>query len=478
MGYIRESDIFINDIRKIGSLPYNGIKSIAIASLGFIILGDSIGGKLYILEEETLYLFYQSDNNEPISNIVLINDLQYMISLGGKIEIITLNIIPPSILDSSPFVRSGIGKLMKLDPVMVPNPSFYGVGTYGTGVFGGELMVARPVGILDYIKAKFIKKGGSVSIGKAIRILDLENEIITDMISIEDTGNIVIATSIGRIFSCSKELVIAYLTGNRTVYVDVHNGVGVSNSNSKDFIYALYKKAVEVNKDKEIEKWKFASNVVAITNKQVIGEFIGPIIHVKEDLGFWKQILWTEIKPNNTDIIINIRNGNSSEELLAAPWKLGFRSNMEEINPIIRELNKYTINGQYLQLKVKMITKTKDITPIMANVTMKYSTKQASYFFTTKFSFEKNSNPNSGLLIANITEPQNTEVRIGITSKNSSDWKDYQVISPDKLFELTDENMQNMKVGIKFISYDDVNIPEVAEFALFIGGEKIKILNK
>ena len=473
MGYIKENEAFINDIRMIGSLPYNGIKSIAVTSLGFIILGDAIGGKLYILEGEALYLLYQSDNNEPISNIVLINDLQYMISLGGKIEIITLNISPPTEISSS-FSQSGIGRLMKLDPVIVDIIR----NEYGAPGGTGQLKRAVPVGILDYIKAKFIKKGGSVSIGKAIRILDLENEIITDMISIEDTGNIVIATSIGRIFSFSKELIIAYLTGNRTVYTDVHNGVGVSNSNSKDYIYALYKKVVEVNKDREIEKWKFASKAVAMVNEQVIGEFIGPIIHIKEDLGFWKQISWTEIKPDNTDIIINIRYGNSSEELLGAPWKLGFRSNMEEISPIIRDLNSYTINGQYLQLKVKMITKMKDTTPIMANVTMKYSTKQASYFFTTKFSFEKNSSPNNGLLVANMIEPPNTEVSIGITSKNSNDWKDYQIISPEKLFELTDENMQNIKVGVKFISYDDINVPEVSELAFFIGGEKIKILNK
>jgi len=210
--------------------------------------------------------------------------------------------------------------------------------------------------------------------------------------------------------------------------------------------------------------------------EQVIGEFLGPIIHVKEDLGFWKQIYWTETKPDNTDIIISIRSGNSSEELLNAPWKFSFISEIGEANPIVRNFNNITIKGQYLQLKVRMITKSKDITPIVSNVTIKYSTKQASYFFTTKFSFEKNSVPNNGLLVANITEPQNTEVKIGVNSTNSNDWEDYQVVDPDKLFTLTDSNMQNIKVGIKFISYD-TNIPEVAEFALFVGGEKVKILS-
>ena len=51
-----------------------------------------------------------------------------------------------------------------------------------------------------------------------------------------------------------------------------------------------------------------------------------------------------------------------------------------------------------------------------------------------------------------------------------------QVVSPEKLFTLTDSNIQNIKVGIKFVSYD-THIPEVAEFALFVGGEKVKILN-
>ena len=411
-------------MRKIlNSIPLNGIKSIAESNDGFI-LGDAISGKTYTLySNNTLSVTYQSGDNFPVNNIIAISNGKSLVSIGGKLDVI----LPDSLVEET--------------------------NSYYSGLFNS-----------------------SVSIGNAVTVLDLGDETIIDMIEIADSGNIVLSTSTGRIIACNKELINAYLTGNVTVYADVRNGFGVSNSASTDFMYSLYKKIAEVNENKEIEKWKFVSNAAPMACEQVIGEFLGPIIHVKEDLGFWKQIYWTETKPDNTDIIISIRSGNSSEELLNAPWKFSFISETGEASPIIRNFNNITIKGQYLQLKVRMITKSKDITPIVSNVTIKYSTKQASYFFTTKFSFEKNSVPNNGLLVANITEPQNTEVMIGVTSTNSNDWKDYRVVSPEKLFTLTDSNIQNIKVGIKFVSYD-THIPEVAEFALFVGGEKVKILS-
>jgi len=411
-------------MRKIlNSIPLNGVKSISSSQDG-LILGDASSGKIYTLyDNNTLSVIYQSGDSFPVNNIISISNSNSLVSIGGKLDVI--------------FNDSFITEENNRYSTLFNSP---------------------------------------VSIGNAVTVLDLGDETIIDMIEIEDTGNIVLSTSTGRIIACSKDLINAYLTGKVTVYADVRNGFGVSNSASTDFMYALYKKIAEVNENKEIEKWKFVSNAAPMISEQVIGEFIGPVIHVKEDLGFWKQIYWTETKPDDTDIIISIRSGNSTEELLVASWKYSFISDAGEVSPIIRNLNNITIKGQYLQLKVRMITKTKDITPIVSNVTIKYSTKQASYFFTTKFSFEKNSVPDNGLLVANITEPQNTEVKIGVNSTNSNDWEDYQVVDPDKLFTLTDSNMQNIKVGIKFISYD-TNIPEVAEFALFVGGEKVKILS-
>jgi len=406
----------------LNNIPLNGVKSCCQTNNG-LLLGDASNGNIYLLNGNNLSIFSKTGETQSVNNIISIDGENYFASMGGKLNI----------------------------------------------VFSNAYSIASNSSTFS----------NTVSIGNTATVLDLGDEIIMNMIEIPDTENIILSTSNGRILACNKSIANAYLTGEVTIYADARNGLGISNSASTEFMYALYKKIAEVNEDKEIEKWKFACNAVAIANEQVIGEFIGPILQVKEDLGFWKQIAWTETKPIGTDIVISLRSGNSVEDLLNEDWDLALVSKSGETNPIIRNLevgsNASAISGQYLQLKVKMITSANNITPIVANVSIKYSTKQASYFYTTKFSFEKNSNPNNGLLVANITEPLNTEVSIGVTSKNSNNWSDYQVVNPNELFTLTDQNMQNIKVGIKFVTYS-TNIPEVAEFALFIGGEKVKVL--
>lgn len=315
----------------------------------------------------------------------------------------------------------------------------------------------------------------TVSAGNLYEILDLGDETITDVISIEETSSILLATSLGRIISCGKDFLNAYMTGNKSIYANVKNGFGEeSNTCATAITYALYNKIAQINESKEIEKWKFEFDASAITEERIDAFFIGPILNVKEDLGFWKELIWQETKPNDTEIVISLRSGDTIDGLVNKDWQYAYSSNIGEGTTITRELNNTTLKGQYLQVKVDMSTNTQNVTPIVSDVTINYSTKQASYFFTTKFSMANNADTNRGMIVANITEPKNTEVKLGITNGTSVDWKDYQVISPDKFFEL--DNTESMKIGIKFISYDSY-IPEVAEFAVMVGGNIVKALN-
>lgn len=315
----------------------------------------------------------------------------------------------------------------------------------------------------------------SVSFGSSFKILDLpEDEYITDIIEKEDSGLILLSTTRGRIISCSDTTINSYLTGDRTIFVDVKDGFGLSNVSSTSVMYALYNKIAEVNEDREIVKWKFVTEPTAILVEKITGEFLSPVLFVREDLGFWNELIWDEIKPSDTDIVVSIKSGTSMEEILSKPWTYSFSSNVGETGTITRNLNTITLKGQYLQVRVEMTTNKSNTTPIVSNVTVKYSTKQASYFFSTKFTLAKDSMTDRGMFVATITEPQNTEVKFGLASKETSDWDDYTSYEPDKFFSL--ENIDDLKIGIKFISYDE-HVPEVAEFALILGGEKVKVLN-
>ena len=300
-----------------------------------------------------------------------------------------------------------------------------------------------------------------------------EDEYITFIMKDAAMGGIIMATSQGRILGCNSAIVNAYLTGDRTVYAEVSNGFGnISNTTYASFYYSLYNKIAEINEDKEIVKYKYEANSTAIVNDRINGVFYSPILSVKNDLDFWKQLIWQEIKEDDTEIIICVRASDSSDALLTLPWDNCFVSRDSDkgygsTGHIIRELSDYQIKGKYLQFKVIMTSDRRDITPTLLNLMISYSTKFATYFYTTKFELD-NAKAKSGFIIANMTVPQHTEVKFGISNTNSSAWEDYTVVNPNKLFSLN--GLDNIKIGIKMIAYDE-NVPEIAEFALMSGLE-------
>lgn len=400
----------------VNALPLTGVKSITSDGNG-ILLGDAENGIIYRIVNDVITVETQTGEFVSVDNLLNISDSQSsLFSCGGKLILL-------------------IGK-----------------------------------DILDQISSV----SPTVSTGNTITIMDLGEETITDLIEVKETGAIILSTIYGRILSCGKEMINAYLTGNRTIYADVMDGFGLSNSATTSILYALYNRIAEINEEREIVKWKYEYHPFsAILEEKLTGIFLSPIIHVQEDLGFWKELVWEEVKPDNTEIVISLRAADSTNDLMEQPWKYAYVSNVAETSPITRVLNNVGLSGQYLQMKVEMTTEEKDITPIVSRTTIKYSTKQASYFFTTTFSLARNAEANSGFITATITEPQNTEIRFGIADKKTSDWKDYKVCDPDKLFEVI--NPEAVKVGIKFISYA-ANVPEVAEFAVAIGSQNSQIV--
>jgi hypothetical protein len=316
---------------------------------------------------------------------------------------------------------------------------------------------------------------------RGIPILELStDEYITFMMKDVAKGGILLSTSKGRILGCNEALVNVYLTGNRNVYAEVKDGFGnVSDTVWTSFFYALYNKIVEINEDKEIVKWKYQVQPSAILNERVVGEFFSPILYVKNDLDFWKQLIWKEQKHSNTEIIICVRAADSEEALKLLQWDYCFTSRDSDrdygsTGYIIRELSDYQIKGKYLQFKVIMTSDVKNVSPSVISVMITYSTKFAAYFYTTRFELQSGSETKSGLITASMTVPQNTEIKFGFSDKNSGDWEDYTVVDPDKLFSLS--SLNNLKVGIKMITYDE-HVAEVAEFAFLTGAEKDNKIN-
>lgn len=300
-----------------------------------------------------------------------------------------------------------------------------------------------------------------------------EDEYITKISKNTKINTIILLTSNGRVIETKESVINGYLTGKRNIFATVRNGMNFSNTASTDFLYALYNRIVEVNQEKEIVKWKYVKKPSAIFVENTSGIFISPVLYIQEQIGAWKTLIWSENKDEDTDVIVSVKTAYSEDELVNTNWRYSYRSN-GEVGNITRDLSDVNLVGQYAQIKVEMKSNG-NLTPSVANVALIYSTKSSSYFFTTLFSLKQGSNINKGMLVAEINKPINTEVQIGICDKESSDWNDYRIVPLDKFFDIS--KFEDIKVGIKLATHDDIHVASVSNFAMFCSGDEINEIN-
>jgi hypothetical protein len=306
---------------------------------------------------------------------------------------------------------------------------------------------------------------------RGIPILFLNNEENITYMTKDPYGGILIATSMGRIIFTYESYFNSYMSGNRIIYANVRSGYGASSEDSlKSFFYSLHKRLIKINSEKEIEQIRYLENALAVPSEEVSAIFISKILNAEDDFGFWKKIIWSEQKPEKSKITVCIRVGEDISDIQRKEWDICFNSIENEPSPIERELNNVNLRGKYAQIKVIMKAVSTNDSPSLLNVNLIYSSKKAQYFFTVKFALENSKNVNQGLLTGTISEPINTEVLFGYSDTNSSNWEDYKIIDPNSFFGIN--NIENIKVGIKMVSYDN-SLPQVDEFSIIYGGDKI-----
>lgn len=306
-----------------------------------------------------------------------------------------------------------------------------------------------------------------------IPVLDLGDEYVTYMALDNFRERVLFGTSEGRILSSNLMYLNSYGTGQREIYAKVHNNYGVeSEIFFTNVLYSLYNRIAQISSEKEVLYSKFEKSATILPLDNCNGVFISPLLEVKQ-VGMWKTLIWNESIEESSKVTIYVRTANTVESLYNNSWGKGFSSN-SEIGTITRDLLEENMSGKYAQIKVVINETLNNTVTFVSSIQLVYTTKNASYFFTTKFSLEANSNLNKGIIVANISQPTNTEIQFGINGGNSSDWNDYKIIETDKLFDI--DNLNDIKIGIKMVSYDE-SLPEVSEFAIMTSGNKTKTLN-
>ena len=205
----------------------------------------------------------------------------------------------------------------------------------------------------------------------------------------------------------------------------------------------------------------------AAKSSDIIGIFTTPVLWGGSDFGYWDNLVYNQTVPQDTNVKIGVRVGKTVAEVMGSAW-MHFEY---QGTSITQDLAHFNTRGSYIQVQVSMRTTIANVTPKVSNLTLSYQTKYAVYLFSRTFTLDPLTNLKSGLVTANVAVPPNTEVRFGITGKNSSEWNDYTLINLDKSFTLPASIKNQFKVGVKMMASSVATSGTIDGIALMLSGD-------
>jgi hypothetical protein len=176
-----------------------------------------------------------------------------------------------------------------------------------------------------------------------------------------------------------------------------------------------------------------------------VGIYTSEILNGSNDLVSWKSITWESTEPTGTEVKVQVRSGVSEDDVSDAEWTADLVKN--DLGLVSLE----HVTDQYIQFRAILTSQVRDITPTLSSVTLRNITAQSSHFFTTNFIMP--SRPIKGLLTANTFIPVSADIVFGINTKNTTDFGDYQIIEPNRLFTSSQGQFgENLRIGAKLLS--------------------------
>ncbi len=215
----------------------------------------------------------------------------------------------------------------------------------------------------------------------------------------------------------------------------------------KDFVHEG--RIVDVNSDGDvIYTYESPNNRVFFSGNQIdeeVGIFESEILNGSNDLVSWQSISWESIEPDGTSVNVQVRSGITEDDITDSDWSANV------VTGVNGEASLEHITDQYLQFKVILTSTIRDLSPSLSSVTIRNLTSQSSHFFTTNFVLP--SRPIKGLLTSKTYMPVSSDVVFGINTKNSTDFGDYQIIEPNRLFSTVQGQFgSNLRIGAKLLS--------------------------
>ncbi len=258
------------------------------------------------------------------------------------------------------------------------------------------------------------------------------------------------------VITAEKVYRVAPDSGNKFIYLQLIDNAG--NVSAPDLIFdkiSISSLSGFVNANRILTLDQFGNqldsiegNVTFFSGQQIStesGEYYSEVFFGTNNLISWDMLTWEADVPAGTEVTLYIRAANSRDGVLTSLWQASFTSNYQS------GANISTVMGKYIQFRALLSSTVAGVTPTLKNVVIRSKASDATHFFTTNFVL--GSRIAGGLLTAQTVVPVTADIVFGINTTNSTDFNDYQIITPDKIFTMDpSQSGEAMRVGIKFIT--------------------------
>lgn len=192
--------------------------------------------------------------------------------------------------------------------------------------------------------------------------------------------------------------------------------------------------------------------------EQECGVYLSEIFNGTDNLVQWTSLSWDADVPSGASLTVAVRTSGTRAGIADAEFGTEFS------DPSANDLT--SLQGQFLQFRATLkVSEPGTPSPELRRVDIQLRISQAVHYFTTNFALPDDLR--RGILTYNgCSNPPATDIVFGVNGLDTTDFSDYLVVTPNKVFELPPEHQtRDLRVGIKLISSPDT-VPVVDEFAL------------
>jgi len=210
--------------------------------------------------------------------------------------------------------------------------------------------------------------------------------------------------------------------------------------------------------------------------QRTVSVFLSQPIDASSDLLGWKAVSWTATKPTGADICVFVKSDSTQDALVSKSQWSG-----PLLNPSGEDIRLET--GRFMQVMIILSTKY-DVgsgtmaTPILEEFRAScFVSAGQQTFYSTKFNL--GFKPKNVLLTYNGTISDDSLIRFAIAGVDSTDPREYQIITPNTVEDL--DRISELSDGFKimFGAIGSKEVPfEVDEIAVSVSGDSQTKLNK